>query len=245
MAAAHFTSSSRGDGDTIDACRHENSGATSGWAGVIVHRRSACTARVRRGQPPPPRCCPPRCCSAHPGRRHCPSRRRRRPHRTSRYRRSVAAMGRPPGLLSARQLRSANAERASRDGVRERTCQPVAPQHVRLSAPGAGARLPEGLLRRLLAQLVPRPRRRFGAARQRQGSGCCASIAGCANGVRRERLSVGARSPIQGRPLLLRARGARRHGEGRRLGRRRRCPALIIGNAELRLELSDLLRTPH
>ena len=58
-------------------------------------------------------------------------------------------------------------------------------------------------------------------------------------------LSVGARSPIQGRPLLLRARGARRHGEGRRLGRRRRRPALIIGNAQLRLELSDLLRTPH
>ena len=98
--------------------------ATSGWAGVIVHRRSACTARVRKGQPPPPRCCPPRCCSAHPGRRHCPSRRRRRPHRTSRYRRSVAAMGRPPGLLHARQLRSANAERA-RDG--ERRCAPVSP----------------------------------------------------------------------------------------------------------------------
>ena len=115
MAAAHFTSSSRGDGDTIDACRHENSCATSGWAGIIVRRRSACTARGRRGQPPP-RCCPPRCCSAHPGRRHCPSRRRRRRHRISRYRRSVAAMGRPPGLLHARQLRSANAERA-RDGA--------------------------------------------------------------------------------------------------------------------------------
>ena len=155
-------------------------------------------------------------------------------------------MGRPPGLLHARQLRSANAERA-RDG--ERRCAPVSPL---LPSTSASVRqvLARDCQKGFSGDSWPSSCHDRGADLGLQDSAkdeCCAvrQSQEVPTACGESELSVGARSPIQGRPLLLRARGARRHGEGRRLGRRRRRPALIIGNAQLRLELSDLLRTPH